>query len=71
MPADACGRHTGRDYGHRPDNAAPRDSSASTAGVLRRLTVPSPARRDDVDVAGRWRRPKGNGGAPRLSGGPA
>lgn len=43
-------RRLARDYDHRPDNAASRVYWASTAGMLRRLTTPSPAWRD----ASRW-----------------
>ncbi|WSN61617.1 transposase [Streptomyces sp. NBC_01362] len=44
-------RHLARGYVHRPDNAASRVYWVSTAGVLRRLTTPSPAWRDDVELA--------------------
>ncbi|WTU04917.1 transposase [Kitasatospora sp. NBC_00070] len=44
-------RRLARDYDHRPDNAASRIYWASTAGMLRRLTTPSPAWRDDVELA--------------------
>ena len=44
-------RRLARDYDHRPDNAASRVYRASTAGMLRRLTVPSPAWRDEVELA--------------------
>ncbi len=42
-------RRLARDYDHRPDNAASRVYWASTAGMLRRLTTPTPTWRDDVD----------------------
>ncbi|WSQ40157.1 transposase [Streptomyces sp. NBC_01224] len=44
-------RRLARDYDHRPDNAASRVYWASTAGMLRRLTTPTPAWRDDVELA--------------------
>ncbi|MFE2866016.1 IS5 family transposase [Embleya sp. NPDC059259] len=44
-------RRLARDYDHRPDNAASRVYRASTAGMLRRLTAPTPTWRDDVDLA--------------------
>lgn len=44
-------RRLARDYDHRPDNAASRVYWASTAGMLRRLTIPAPAWRDDVELA--------------------
>ncbi|MER6076443.1 IS5 family transposase [Streptomyces sp. NPDC001817] len=40
-----------RDYDHRPGNAASRVYWASTAGMLRRLTTPTPTWRDDVELA--------------------
>ncbi|MFJ1551758.1 hypothetical protein ACIPEK_45050, partial [Streptomyces sp. NPDC088246] len=44
-------RRLARDYDHRPDNAASRVYWASTAGMLRRLTVPSPVWRDEIELA--------------------
>jgi hypothetical protein len=44
-------RRLARDYDHRPDNAASRVYWTSTAGMLRRLTTPTPAWRDDVEPA--------------------
>lgn len=44
-------RRLARDYDHRPDNAASRVYWASTAGMLRRLTTPTIAWRDDVELA--------------------
>ncbi|MFZ3555878.1 IS5 family transposase [Streptomyces sp. BH055] len=44
-------RRLARDYDHRPDNAASRVYWASTAGMLRRLTIPSPAWRDAMELA--------------------
>jgi len=44
-------RHLARDDDHRPDNAASRVYWASTAGMLRRLTTPTLAWRDDVELA--------------------
>ena len=44
-------RRLAHDYDLRPDNAASRVYWVSTAGVLRRLTTPSPAWRDDVEPA--------------------
>ncbi|MGC3001558.1 IS5/IS1182 family transposase, partial [Streptomyces sp. G35A] len=44
-------RRLARDYDHRPDNAAFRVYWAATAGMLRRLTTPTPAWRDDVESA--------------------
>lgn len=44
-------RRLARDYDHRPDNTASRVHWASTAGMLRRLTTPSPAWRDEVELA--------------------
>ncbi|MEU7473468.1 IS5/IS1182 family transposase, partial [Streptomyces sp. NPDC044984] len=44
-------RRLARDYDHRPDNAASRVHWAATAGMLRRLTAPTAAWRDDVELA--------------------
>ncbi|GAA2106865.1 hypothetical protein GCM10009759_45500 [Kitasatospora saccharophila] len=44
-------RRLARDYDHRLDKAASRVYWASTADMLRRLTIPSPAWRDDVEPA--------------------
>ncbi|MCP3770714.1 IS5 family transposase [Streptomyces sp. MAR25Y5] len=44
-------RRLARDCDHRPDNAASRVYWASTAGMLRRLTTPTPTWRDDVELA--------------------
>ena len=44
-------RRLARNYDHRPDNATSRVYWASTAGMLRRLTAPTPTWRDDVELA--------------------
>ncbi|WTV95540.1 hypothetical protein OG250_46860 [Streptomyces sp. NBC_00487] len=44
-------RGLARNYDHRPDIAAYRVYWASTAGMLRRLTTPTPTGRDDVEPA--------------------
>lgn len=44
-------RRLARDYDHRPDNAASRVYWASTAGMLRRLTTPTPTWRDAMELA--------------------
>ncbi|MFG2907385.1 hypothetical protein ACGF13_20255 [Kitasatospora sp. NPDC048286] len=44
-------RRLARDYDHRLDNTASRAYWASTAGMLHRLTTPSPAWRDEVGLA--------------------
>lgn len=44
-------RRLARDYDHRPDNATSRVYWASTADMLRRLTSPSPAWRDEMEPA--------------------
>jgi hypothetical protein len=43
-------RRLARDYDHRLDNAASRVYWASTAGMLRRLTTPTAAWWDDVEL---------------------
>lgn len=44
-------RRLAPDDDHRPDNAASLVYRVSTAGMLRRLTAPVAARRDDVELA--------------------
>jgi hypothetical protein len=44
-------RRLAREYDHRPDNVASRVHWASTANMLRRLTTPAPAWRDDFVAA--------------------
>ncbi len=44
-------RRLARNYDHRPDNATSRVYWVSTAGMLRRLTAPTPTWRDDVELA--------------------
>lgn len=44
-------RRLAREYDHRPDNSASRVYWASTANMTRRLTTPTPAWRDTLQVA--------------------
>lgn len=44
-------RRLAREYDHRPDTSASRVYWASIANIARRLTTPSPARRDTLGLA--------------------
>jgi transposase len=44
-------RRLAREYDHRPDTSASRVYWASTAGMLRRLTTPTPPWQDDMELA--------------------